>query len=96
MSEAMQRLLERLQTGWAPKTDEIDPEIQQIDFLNWTMFQSLPEQTIIIVGKDSADALLLSGYVFWIDERFEWAVGEAGFMWLYDDAESDKVRYLGG
>jgi hypothetical protein len=93
---ATERLLERLQTGWAPKCDEIDREILQIDFLNWTMWQSLPEKTVIIVGRDAAGSMLLSGYVSWIDPGMEWAVAELGFLWLYDDQESDKVRYLGG
>jgi hypothetical protein len=32
---AIERLLERLQTGWAPKTDELGPDILQRDLMDW-------------------------------------------------------------
>src|SRR5438445_391650 len=34
-SDAIKRLLERLQTGWAPQADEIGPVVRQVDALNW-------------------------------------------------------------
>jgi hypothetical protein len=34
-SDAMKRLLQRLQTGWAPRADEIEPAVPQVDALNW-------------------------------------------------------------
>jgi hypothetical protein len=34
-SDAIKRLLERLQTGWAPQADEIQPAVPQVDALNW-------------------------------------------------------------
>jgi len=34
-SDAIKRLLERLQTGWAPQADEIELSVPQADALNW-------------------------------------------------------------
>ena len=34
-SDAIKRLLERLQTGWAPQADEMEPAVPQVDALNW-------------------------------------------------------------
>jgi hypothetical protein len=33
--DAIKRLLERLQIGWAPQTHEIEPSVPQVDALNW-------------------------------------------------------------
>jgi hypothetical protein len=35
MSDAMELLLERLQTGWQPTPDEISPEVPQRTFSTW-------------------------------------------------------------
>jgi hypothetical protein len=32
--DAIKRLLERPQTGWAPQSDEIEPGVPQVDALN--------------------------------------------------------------
>jgi hypothetical protein len=86
-----ERLLERLQTGWAPKADEIDREIPQFDLLTWCWGTYFHEQEMFLAGSDLEGALV-AGSVLWIDPGLEWALCDTGFYWLYDDHESDKVR----
>ena len=93
---AIERLLERLQSGWAPQYGEIDREIRQHDMLDWHWYEVFGEPAIILAGSDPILAPRESGRVLWIDEHLEWALCEDGFYWLYDNQESDKVRYLGG
>jgi hypothetical protein len=92
---AIERLLERLQTGWAPETDDIDRDIQQFDLLDWGWWTYFNEREMFLAGSDLEGALV-SGPVLWIDPGLEYALCESGFYWLYDDQESEKVRYLGG
>jgi hypothetical protein len=92
---ATERLLERLQTGWAPKTDEIDRDVPQFDMLDWGWWTYFNEPAMFLAGSD-LEGPLVTGPVLWIDPNLGWALCESGFYWLYDDQESDKVRYLGG
>ena len=43
-SDAIKRLLERLQTGWAPQADAIEPVVPQVDALNWQWLK-MPERS---------------------------------------------------
>jgi hypothetical protein len=38
---AIERLLERLETGWVPKRDEIDRDIKQVDFRIWEVLDNM-------------------------------------------------------
>ncbi|MET4347071.1 hypothetical protein ABIC08_007712 [Bradyrhizobium sp. RT9b] len=40
--EILERLLERLQSGWRPRSDEIDMRVPQFEFARWTF---LPDPT---------------------------------------------------
>jgi hypothetical protein len=95
MTDAIERLLERLQIGWSPDCSQIDPEIKQLDMLNWGWWTYFHDRVMFLAGSD-LEGPLVSGPVLWIDEHLGWALADTGFYWLYDDKESDKVRYLGG
>jgi hypothetical protein len=93
MNDGISRLLERLQSGWGPDANEI--YVPQRDLLNWGWWQNAGTQSIVLHGQDIDGGLVIVMPV-WIDPRLEWCVTDDEFVWLYDDAESDKVRYLGG
>jgi hypothetical protein len=82
--EAIQRLLERLQTGWTPKTDEIDRGVQQYDLLDWGWWTYFRDEVMFLAGSDLEGALV-TGPVLWIDQHLGWALCDTGFYWLYDD-----------
>jgi hypothetical protein len=43
---AIERLLEQLKTGWAPKRDEINPDIKQVDMYGWEVLENIKEDGI--------------------------------------------------
>jgi hypothetical protein len=47
-SDAIKRLLERLQTGWAPQADAIEP-LPQVDALSW-QWNFEDAETIVPLG----------------------------------------------
>jgi len=91
---AIERLLERLETGWAPKTDEIDRDIPQRDLIDWEWM--LMERHILLAGHNIEGRARLTNAVLWIDPKLEWALCPEGFWWLYTAEEGEKMRYLGG
>lgn len=93
MNDGISRLMEKLRAGWAPDTRAI--YVPQRDLLNWGWWQNPESQTMVLHGKDIDGDLVILAPI-WIDHRFEWAVTENEFVWLYDDEESTKVRWLGG
>jgi hypothetical protein len=87
---AIQRLLERLQTGWPPKADEIDPAVPQTDALNAVVTSNgITYQTIDRQPRKT-------GPVIYIDDNSTYALTAEVFFWLYREEESEKVRFLGG
>ena len=91
-SLAIMILLDRLETGWSPKTDEIHPDVPQHDALNWSWAfdgHAIECQTIDRMGQIYGDILYVSRYQ-------DWALTSTAFLWFHDDEESEKVRYLGG
>lgn len=91
-SLAIMTLRDRLETGWSPKADKIDCDVRQIDALNWqwTLDGSAIEcQTMDRRGQ-------LYGEILYISPHQDWVLTSSTFLWLYDDEESEKVRYLGG
>jgi hypothetical protein len=98
ISDAIERLLERLQTGWAPKADEIDRDVPQVDALNWG-WNFEDSETIVPLGITYQTAerdMRKTGPVLHIDAHRTYALTAEGIFWLYDSEESEKVRHLGG
>jgi hypothetical protein len=96
--EAVQRLRERLETGWQPKTDEIDAAVPQVGALNW-QWNFEDAGTIVPLGityQTSDRQPRKTGPVIHMDEHMTYALTEEGLHWLYGSDESEKVRFLGG
>ena len=79
MTDYMERLLERLQTGWRPKRDEIDMRIPQHDLDGW---EFLAYRRGVHVMLRSASTREMSADIIWIDAGLEFALCEDGFWWL--------------
>jgi chemotaxis regulatin CheY-phosphate phosphatase CheZ len=90
--EAIQRLRERLETGWQPKADEIDMAVPQVDALNWEWNFEDSGITYQTIDRQPRK----TGPVIHIDEHMTHALTDDGFFWLYGSDESEKVRFLGG
>ena len=82
MAEAMQRLLERLQTGWQPSPDAIPVEVPQHHLGAWEFLGPRRHRVLL----HSAATRELSGDIIWIDAGLRWALCEGGLWWLGDDA----------
>lgn len=87
------RLLERLQTGWQPKNDEIDMRIRQRRLADWAFavdLLSYPEDTEIgsvapgekLMGRGPDGEAMYTGEILWIDAGLAWALCVDGFWWL--------------
>jgi hypothetical protein len=97
-SDAIKRLLERLQSGWAPQADEIEPAVPQVDALNW-QWNFEDAGTIVPLGitYQTIDRQpRKTAGVLYMDEHMTYALTVEGIFWLYRSEESEKVRYLGG
>ena len=96
--EAIQRLRERLETGWAPQADEIDRSVPQVDALNWERnFEDAGTIVPLGITYQTIDRQpRKTGPVIHIDEHMTYALTDDGFFWLYGSDESEKVRFLGG
>ncbi|MGY0571909.1 hypothetical protein ACTGJ9_013305 [Bradyrhizobium sp. RDM12] len=51
MTPEMERLLERLQTGWQPRDDEIDMRIGQRRLFDWQFAPSFSRPEAVIIGR---------------------------------------------
>lgn len=90
---AIQRLRERLETGWSPKAGEIDPAVPQTDALNAVAtFTGITYQTGDRQPRKTGPVI----YIDDNDDNSTYALTAEGFFWLYREEESEKVRYLGG
>jgi hypothetical protein len=89
-SDAIQRLRERLETGWQPQAGEINRDVPQTDALNWEWSAGA------IVYQTVDRQLRKTGPVIYIDEHMTYALTSEGIFWLYGSEESEKVRWLGG
>ncbi|MHC2842857.1 hypothetical protein [Bradyrhizobium diazoefficiens] len=82
--EILERLLERLQSGWQPRRDEIDMRIPQFEFARWAFLPDETRQTMRLSGRllgsdlDSWTTL----QVRWIDPDLRWALCSDAFYWL--------------
>jgi hypothetical protein len=89
---AIEILRDRLETGWSPQADEIDHDVPQIDALNWCWSddgQSISYQTVDRDRRASAEIIC-------VDRHMTYALAVDALLWLYDEEESEKIRYLGG
>jgi hypothetical protein len=84
---AIERLLEQLKTGWAPKRDEINPDIKQVDMYGWEVLENIKEDGIpnYIAGFDQQDCkITATGPVLHWGPNMAWALMPDGFYWLED------------
>lgn len=85
IDEPVIRLLERLQTGWNPKPEEIDPSVSQREFATWDIVQSPRTPSIRLCGlleHGNLDSWMMTHEVLWIDADLRWALCEDGFWWM--------------
>jgi hypothetical protein len=97
-SDAIERLLERLETGWALQADEIEPAVPQVDAFNW-QWNFEDAGTIVPLGITYQTIDRQPGKttgVLYIDEHMTCALTAEGVFWLYRSEGSEKVRQLGG
>jgi hypothetical protein len=88
MSEEIKRLLERLQTGWQPKPDEIDRDIPQRVLGDWQFAPSFTRTEAVIIGHTAERRVTRTDQITWIDANLRWALCEDAFWWL--DREEEK------
>jgi hypothetical protein len=85
-------LFARLLDGWTPQADEIDRDVTQIDALNWRWSDAGRTIEYQTPARDHR----VSSEIVYIDQHRTFALTVDAMLWLYDDEESEKVRYLGG
>jgi len=76
------RLVERLQTGWRPVASEIDPDIPQQTLANWQFAPSFTRPETVVIGHDADGRVTRSDQILWIDADLRWALCESGIWWL--------------
>lgn len=91
MTPQMERLLERLQTGWQPLPDEIDMRIPQRGLARWEFWPSrhASRPHMLLAGwpvDDEGAWPQFTAPVLWIDAELRWALCEDGFWWLLLEA----------
>lgn len=84
-------LRDRLETGWSPKADQIHPDVRQVDALNWSW--AFDGRAIECQTTDRRHQLW--GEILFVSKHQDYALTSTAFLWLYDDEESEKVRFLG-
>jgi hypothetical protein len=96
-SHHIDALLEMLRLRWSPQSDLMS-DVPQADGLNWRWFpyEIAGEWRLGVAYQTPERDAVLAPDVLFVDPYFEFALTTTGFLWLYDDEESEKVRYLGG
>jgi hypothetical protein len=83
---AIERLLERLETGWVPKRDEIDRDIKQVDLRRWVTLEAILDGKLpnYLAGFDRPEAptAIGTGPVLIFGPEMSWALTTDGFYWL--------------
>lgn len=84
------RLVERVRTGWRPTTGEIDPEIPQrvlrrahlaVDAIAYPDDPDFYSPATKLLGIDESGHVEPTGEILWIDAHRDWAVCDDGFWW---------------
>jgi hypothetical protein len=84
------RLVERVTTGWRPAPKEIDPEIPQrtlhrahfaIDAMRYPEDEDFYSPPTVLLGIGEHGHVEPTGQILWIDALREWAVCDDGFWW---------------
>jgi len=88
---AIEILRDNLATGWAPKADQIDPDVVQVDALNWGWSDDGRQIAFQSIDREHH----ISAEILWTDQHLTYVLTESALLWLYDDEESEKVRFLG-
>ncbi len=82
MRPEMERLLERLQSGWQPRSDEIDMRIPRWTLRDWQFAPSFTRPEAVVIGYDADGRVTRSDQIVWIDAGLRWALCTDGFWWL--------------
>lgn len=83
MRAEVERLLERLQTGWRPRPDEIDMRIRQRKIFDWQVAPSFLRPEPVLIGRpESREGVIRTDVILWIDARLRWGLCEDGLWWL--------------
>jgi hypothetical protein len=78
-------LLERLQTGWQPRADEIDMRIRQRRIFDWSFAPSFSRPESVIIGRpENRFGVIRTDVILWIDSDLRWALCDDGFWWLWE------------
>jgi hypothetical protein len=94
----MQRLLERLQTGWQPTAAEIPPDVPQHHLDGWRFVWSVRKRRVLPLG-DSPEPPAEGGFqeltedVLWIDAGLRWALCADGVFGGWESIMSELVIY---
>jgi uncharacterized protein (DUF433 family) len=102
MTDAVQRLLERLQTGWRPVTQEIDREIRQRELVDWNFVPGRrTSPTMRLRGTLTEDIVhvdqrWMTDDVLWIDAGLAWALCADGFYWLEAEVVARQHGVMSG
>ena len=86
MSDAAQRIIERLQTGWQPTPAEIPPEVPQHHLERWRFIWSARKRRVLLLGDSpeppaEPDLQELTDDVLWMDSAQRWALCADGVFW---------------
>jgi hypothetical protein len=82
MSDALQRLLERLQTGWQPSDEELAGAPVLNDWIPWEQI-AFGEHSVMVLGLvDGSDQHTLSPEVLYIDPDQRFVLTDGGFYRL--------------
>lgn len=84
------RLVERVKTGWRPAPDESDPEIPQhtlrrarfaIDAIRYPDDENFYSPPTVLLGIGEHGLVEPTGQILWIDAHRQWAVCNDGLWW---------------
>jgi hypothetical protein len=82
-SDAIERLAERLQTGWLPARAEIDRDIRQYDLTGWVTLDNERDGRGVnyLAGFDQGNIVATGPVLHW-GLNMDWALTADGFYWL--------------
>lgn len=100
-TEVIQRLLERLQTGWRPVTQEIDPAVPQRTLVEWDFLYRRRRSAARLHGTlldqiYDLENTWMTEEIMWIDAGLAWALASDGFYWLQAEVVVRRHGVMGG